>query len=315
MVFVLVLVVLYLLISYIIYRFGFYTPNRSQLEALEHENKPDPDEDHKRVIQWAAKLEAKPRKMVEIQSYDGLRLRGRYYHAKDGAPLLIGFHGYRGTPSWDFSGGSTLYFERGFNVLLVEERGHCSSSGHTITFGVKERQDCLSWIRYAVNRFGDDVEIIIAGISMGAATVLMASELDLPKNVKGIIADCPFTSPREIIDKVTEVDLKVPAKVAYPFMWTAARLFGGFDLNGADASVTVRSTPVPILLIHGEADDFVPISMSEKIYRANPEMIEYHTFPGAGHGKSYVADRDRYRAIVTEFTQCILKEETRPLKT
>ena len=99
----LIIACLFLTVSYIIYRLGFYTPNKSQLEGLAHENKPDPDETHKMVTRWAAALEAKPYELLEIRSYDGLRLHGRYYHQADGAPLLIGFHGYRGTPSWDFS--------------------------------------------------------------------------------------------------------------------------------------------------------------------------------------------------------------------
>ena len=303
----LIIACLFLTVSYIIYRLGFYTPNKSQLEGLAHENKPDPDETHKMVTRWAAALEAQPYELLEIRSYDGLRLHGRYYHQADGAPLLIGFHGYRGTPSWDFSGGSSLYSGLGFNILLIEERGHCSSEGHTITFGVKERRDCISWAEYAVSRFGEDTPIIIAGISMGAATVLMASGLKLPKNVKGIIADCPFTSPKEIIDKVTEKDLKIPARLAYPFTWTAAFLFAGFRLNEADAASAVRNTPVPVLLIHGEADDFVPIEMSRKIHASNPDMIEFHTFPGAGHGQSCVVDFDRYKKIITDFTDRVLK--------
>ena len=306
MVFIIILFLLWILISYIIYRIGFYTPIQMQLKNLNTDNKPNPTETDKKITEWCHELENTPYEAVETVSFDGLRLRGRFYHEKDGAPLLIGFHGYRGKPSWDFSRGSKIYQGLGFNVLLIEERGHCSSEGHTITFGIKERWDCISWIDYANDRFGIDTDIIIAGISMGAATVLMAAELGLPNNVKGIIADCPFSSPVDIINKVTQSDLKIPAKLAYPFTWTAAALFGNFVLNEAAAVTSVKSTPIPILLIHGEADDFVPTEMSRKIYAANPDMIEFHTFPEAGHGMSCVVDPKRYETIILSFTSRVL---------
>lgn len=306
MIFIVSIVILWLLISYIIYRIGFYTPIRMQKESLNMDNNPNPTEIDKKVIKWCHELESTPYEHVETVSFDGLRLCGRYYHEKDGAPLLIGFHGYRGKPSWDFSCGSKMYQGMGFNVLLIEERGHCSSEGHTITFGVKERKDCVTWIEYAVKRFGDKTDIIIAGISMGAATVLMAADLGLPKNVKGIIADCPFSSPVAIINKVTQKDLKIPAKLAYPFTWTAAAFYGNFILDESSAIEAVKSTPVPILLIHGEADDFVPTEMSKAIHDANPSMIEFHTFPEAGHGLSCVMDPDRYKKIIYSFTSRVL---------
>ena len=309
MVFIVILVVLWLLISYIIYRIGFYTPLPMQLKQLNTDNKPEPTEVDKKVIQWCHELEAVPYEHVETVSFDGLRLCGRYYHEKDGAPLLIGFHGYRGKPSWDFSLGYKIYKRLGFNQLLIEERGHCSSEGHTITFGVNERFDCSSWLDYALARFGSDTDIILAGISMGAATVLMACDNGLPENVKAIIADCPFSSPLDIINVVTSRDMKIPAKLAFPFTWTAAALFGYFQLDADSALESVKATPVPILLIHGEADHFVPVEMSKRIHEANPEMIEFHTFPGAGHGMSCVVDPERYENIVTAFTKKILSAQ------
>lgn len=308
MVYILILIMIWLIISYIIYRIGFYTPNRMQLMQLNTDNKPNPTEVDKKVIEWCHELEAVPYEKVETLSFDGLRLRGRYYHEKDGAPLLLGFHGYRGKPSWDFSCGAQIYKGMGFNVLLIEERGHCSSEGHTITFGINERKDCLSWINYSLDRFGSDTEIVLAGISMGAATVLMSIELGLPENVKGIIADCPFSSPIEIINLVTDRNMRIPDRLAYPFTWTAAALFGHFRLGESAAVDSVKSARVPILLIHGEADGFVPVEMSKQIYAANPDMIEFHTFPGAGHGMSCVVDMERYKKLLRDFTSRVLSE-------
>lgn len=233
-------------------------------------------------------------------SRDGLKLQARYYHQSDDAPLVLCFHGYRGTPFRDFSGGTGLYRSTGFNLLMVEQRAHCSSEGHTITFGVKERYDCLDWIKYARERFGEEREMLLAGISMGAATVLMASGLELPRNVRGVIADAPYTSPKAIIQKVCG-DMGLPVRLAMPFASVAARVFGGFGLTDANAAEAVQHATVPILLIHGEDDRFVPCGMGREIAAAAPERVELHTFPNAGHGLSFLVDQPRYERITKDF--------------
>lgn len=139
---------------------------------------------------------------VFITSFDGVKLYARYYHVRDGAPLQIQFHGYRGSALLDFCGGNKLAREIGHNTLVVDQRAHGKSGGNTITFGINERYDCLSCINYAVERSGKETPIFLSGVSMDAATVLMASELNLPDNVIGIIADSPYSSPEEIIRKV-----------------------------------------------------------------------------------------------------------------
>jgi len=250
-------------------------------------------------------LEARPFESVSIVSHDGLRLVGQYYHCRDGAPLDIGVHGYRGTIERDFCGGSALSFAAGHHVLLVEQRAQGRSEGHAMTFGVIERQDCLAWIRYAVHRFGEDTKIVIYGVSMGATTVLMASGMDLPKQVCGIIADCPFSTPLAIIRKVAR-DRHLPPLLADLFAPIGARLYAGFDLRGASAVEAVKQAKVPILLIHGEDDRFVPCEMSREIAAAGGERISLNTFPQAGHGLSYLTDHPRYRRLVEDFWETVL---------
>ena len=133
-----------------------------------------------------------------------------------------------------------MYLDMGFNLLMVDERACCRSEGHTITFGIEERYDVLSWIRYAIGRFGQEKKILLGGISMGAGTILMASQMDLPPQVKGIIADCPFTSPEAIIRKVIR-DLKISDQLTWPLVKLGARLYGHLDLDRwADAAEAVK---------------------------------------------------------------------------
>jgi len=241
-----------------------------------------------------------PFEQIYITARDGVKLAARYYHFKDNAPVQIQFHGYRGNGVREFSGGFKMAREAGFNAIVVDERAHGKSGGHTITFGIKERYDCADWVDYACKRFGEDTPIILSGVSMGAATVLMASELDLPYNVAAITADCPYSSPGAIIRKVCR-GMKLPASLVYPFVALGARMFGGFRIWESTAIKAVQNTKIPILLIHGDDDRFVPCDMSREIYKACAGPCELVTIPSAGHGICYYVDEQRYSQALSKF--------------
>lgn len=297
------LLLLILLLSYICYRIAFFSPDKNREGIPETKGKQyEPHRDTMRRI--FSQLAARDYEDVTVTSRDGLLLAGKYYHVRDGAPLAIAFHGYRSCSLTDFAGGAELCFEMEQNLLLVDQRAHGRSQGKTITFGIEERYDCLTWVNYAVDRFGSDVSIFLYGISMGAATVLMASGLPLPDNVRAIVADCPYSSPSAIIRSVCK-KLHYPPKLTYPFVVLGARLFGHFDLNATTAASATANAGVPILIIHGEADSFVPASMSEEIAHAGPSLVRRETFPGADHGISFLVDEQRYKALVKAFIQSI----------
>lgn len=238
--------------------------------------------------------------LVGITARDGLHLSGRYYHFSDGAPLQIMFHGYRSSGIREFSATHTLAKKIGYNVLAVDERAHGKSGGHTITFGIKERYDCLDWANYAADCFGKETPIFLTGVSMGAATVLMASELELPENIRCIIADCPYSSPGEIIRKVSK-DVKLPGTLLYPFVLLGALVFGHFKLWESSPLEAVRRAQRPILIIHGEDDRFVPCEMSKRVSEEGGENIRLVTVPGAGHGLSYLTDGALYERTFKTF--------------
>lgn len=304
------LVLLCLLLSilfgggYYAYRVAFYSPKAGRENLPVHKGKqyePHLDE----IARLLQDMIDRPCEAVSIPSYDGLTLSGRYYHVSDGAPLDIAFHGYRSASLTDFCGGAQISRELGHNLLLVDQRAHGKSQGRTISFGIKERYDVLSWVDYALERFGPDTKILLFGISMGASTVLMASELPLPDNVRGILADCPYSTPTKIILTVAR-RMRIPTVAAAVFSWAGAKVYGGFDLREADPIRAVKQARVPILLIHGEVDGFVPCDMSSEIQRANPQLVYRCTFPGADHGISFLTDPNRYRQIVREFSEKIL---------
>ena len=244
---------------------------------------------------------------VELTSRDGLRLSARFYHTSKGAPLVIMAHGYRGHALRDFSGGARLCLELGYNLLLIDQRAHGESEGRTISFGIKERFDILDWIDYAVERFGSEKKLLLMGVSMGAGTVIMAAGEALPESVVGVIADCPFSTPIKIIEKVGE-ERGFPKAIIKPLVTLGARLFGGFSLTEASPVEAAARARVPILIIHGDADTFVPFSMSEEIQRANPSII-LERIEGADHAVSYLKDTEAYTAAVAKFTKEVLGED------
>ena len=245
-------------------------------------------------------MEKIPFEEVTVVSHDGLKLYGRYYHVADNAPIELLFHGYKSHALRDCSGGHALSRKMGFNALVVDQRSHGNSEGSAITFGIQERHDVQVWIRYCVQRFGNDVPLILSGISMGAATVLMATDADLPGNVACVIADCPYSSPVDIIEKVCK-DEHYPVSLCRPFLHLSARVLGRFRLKESSAAQAVAKAKIPILLIHGEDDKLVPCQMSHEIARANPEQITVVTFPNAGHGLCYMTDPRRYEYVICQF--------------
>lgn len=298
------IIAIILLISLYTYKVAFYSPldQRNTLDDPLQGEQYEAVSEH--IFRISHIMERIPCEEVTITSFDGCRLFGRYYHVRDGAPLEILFHGYRSCAFRDCSGGHALSRKMGFNALVVDQRAHGRSDGTTISFGIKEHRDCQCWIEYANERFGEETPIILSGLSMGAATVLMATGLQLPDNVTCVLADSPYSTPGAIIEKVCE-DLHYPVLLCRPFIHLGAWLYGHFKLNSCTAKDAVSRAKVPILLIHGEDDRLVPCSMSSEIAAWSASPVTVHTFPDAGHGLSYMTDPIRYEQVVYDFLQTI----------
>ncbi len=292
---------LVLLTTYICFYIAFYAPRKPKSK----EEYPIPEGEiyepyRDQIVAWLKESRALPQQEVSIQSFDGLTLRGKYYEYAPGAPIELMMHGYRGKAERDLCGGVQRCFALGRSALIVDQRACGTSEGRIITFGIKERRDCLDWVNFMIQHFGPDVRIILTGISMGGATVLMASGEELPSNVIGILSDCGYTAPKEIIQKVIR-QMKLPAKLLYPFVKLSARIFGGFDLEECSAIEAVQKAKVPIILFHGEADDYVPCEMSRQVYETCISTKKLVTIPGAGHGLSYIVDSEKYLSELDGF--------------
>jgi len=303
-----VCVLLVPLVAWICFIRVFYSPAR-KVPAEDKFDLPEGDiyKPHREeMIGWMKAARKGPYEEMSVTSFDGLTLRGRYYECCAGAPIEILFHGYRGDGERDLSGGIERCFALGRNALIVNQRASSNSDGHVITFGINERRDCLVWIDHVIRRFGDDTEIILTGISMGAATVMMAAAEDLPKNVLYVLADCGYSSAREIICKIIG-EMHLPPKLLYPFVKLGARIFGRFDLDETSPMEAMKKSRVPVIFIHGDTDAFVPHDMSCRLYDACVSHKRLVTVHGAGHGLAYPIDKQLYLRSLTEFTDEIKK--------
>jgi pimeloyl-ACP methyl ester carboxylesterase len=280
----------------------FYSKKRRPLKPDEYEIESggEYDKHYDQMLKWQKASRELPHEEVETKSYDGLTLRGRYYEFEKGAPVEILLNGYRGTAERDMSGGIERCFAVKHNALVVNQRGCGPSDGHVITFGIKEEKDCISWINFAIERFGKDVKLILAGISMGGATVLGVTNKPLPENVKYVLADCPFSSAKEIICKVVK-EMKLPPKLVYPFIRLSGIIFGGFDVESNSPLKAMETCNLPIILFHGEKDGFVPCEMSKQIYEKCKTKKSIYLVPTADHGLAYPEDIDGYAKALDEF--------------
>ena len=300
---ILLLALIFLSICYWCYLYAFKKDVKRQSDFFDVPKSPH----REAAIKNINKLLETPFEDVQIVSSDSLKLYGRYYHMRDGAPVAIMFHGYRSNYCRDGNGGFQVALQYGLNVLMVDQRAHGKSEGNTITFGIKERHDCAMWVEYVKERFGSDVKIILIGLSMGAATVMMASDIVPYENVKGIIADCGYSSPKEILTEVAG-QMKFPKKAAYILLKIGAMIFGGFNPDETSAVKALGNTKIPVLFIHGESDTFVPCQMSHDCHKACGSIKEIFTVPKATHGMSYYLDTEGYHRTVIDFLDKVLQD-------
>lgn len=235
----------------------------------------------------------------ETVSFDGLKLSSRYYDRNSDNTIIL-FHGYRSSAAHDFSCAVEMYYNLGFNILLVDQRSHGLSEGKLITFGVKESRDVITWIDFLNAKFSPK-KIVLSGLSMGATTVLLSLKYEMPKNVKCVIADCGFTSPVDIMKKVAKQGFKIDASFYIPIMDLMCKILGKFSIKNVSTVDAIKNTDMPILLIHGTNDNFVPCEMSKTAFESANERSKLVLVDGADHGISFLVDTKRVVQELKDF--------------
>lgn len=249
---------------------------------------------------------AQPHEDVYQTAFDGLKLHAAYFPAireNDKKRVVICFHGYTSKSLADFTGLTDYYFRHGYAMLHPDARAHGDSEGEYVGFGCLDRKDALGWINWVIEKCGEDVEILLHGISMGGATVLMASGLELPPQVKGIISDCGFTSPKEVFTHVLKTMYHLPAFPIIPGADLVNRKLAGYGMDECNAKREVAKAKVPILFIHGSKDTFVPVWMCHELYDCCASPKKKLIVEGAAHGESNFKDMETYEKALDDFTE------------
>ena len=278
-------------------------------KAIINKNKKEEKND---VKNW---LEQTPHETLETKAKDDITLRATAYYkspTKIKDPVdqqqdntinhdwVIVAHGYRSKPSWVASIGMHFYKEKGYNVLIPSMRATEESEGKYIGMGWLDKDDIIGWINKIIEK-DKDAKIILHGSSMGAATVLMASGENLPSNVKAIIADSSYTSVWDIFKSELKARFNLPPFPLMQMFRVIAKIQAKYDIKEASVINQVKKSKIPILLIHGDADDFVPVTMEPQIYESLPGEKDQLIIHGAGHTQSRYREPETYYKKVFEF--------------
>lgn len=258
------------------------------------------------IMEGEAKLEGWPCEHVYTTSFDGLRLHGRLYRQEGAKRTMVLVHGWRGGWNYDFCLGGPWLYEEGYNLLVIDQRSQGESEGEYMTMGIHERKDCHTWLKWLEEHTDcTEIPVYFMGISMGATTVLMAAGEKLPNYIKGIIADCGYTTPYDMLFNYGHKTYRIPD---FPLM----RMFNqycikhaGVDLKGYSTLEAMETVEVPIFFIHGKGDTFVPCEMTIENYQACRAPKRLLLVEEAPHAMSFLFDRESYvREAHAFFAEC-----------
>lgn len=292
-----ILIALFFLILTALYFAIFYTPLPGQMNDKHFRNLPENKGYEIKFIKMVNALVKIPYDDVSINAFDGVKLHAKLYRKTNCKQVAILCHGYRAMGYRDFAGITKDLLDRDISVIMIDQRAHGKSGGHSLTFGVREVNDVLGWVDYAKTTFGKK-QLILMGFSMGGATVLNCAD-KVDKNTL-IFADSPYCYPKELIQAILK-DTNLPVFIFYPLVNLASIIFARTSMNHLNAYESVNNTKCRILIIHGNNDHVVPQRLSKKLAETYPKKIKYEVFDGADHGHSYLRDFDRYQKLILEF--------------
>ncbi|MFA7664350.1 MAG: alpha/beta hydrolase [Clostridia bacterium] len=302
---IIIIVLLYVLVSYIAFSKLIKRPKKQMsmngdnpFISLMGEDALDFIDYIKPKIQQHRALVTEP---VEIKTNDGLTLRGDFYRAEEPTKkTIICMHGYSSGPEFDFSAITPFLHKQGFNLLFVNHRAHGKSDGKYIGFGVLDHLDSLKWIEATIELI-PNAEIILYGVSMGGATVMMASGLDLPPNVKAVVEDCGYTGVWDIFSyQIRQMYNLRPFPIVH-LAESFSKMHAKYSFRKTSPVTSVQKAVVPILFIHGGRDVFVPTFMGEANYEACTSAKDILIIEDAGHAQSYYKNPELYEETLLTF--------------
>lgn len=283
--------------------------------------RPDPNKPKKPETREVYKKRAEIRKInnqylydsnpedLSLKSVDGLTMKAWFVPA-DSKRFVICVHGYRCNGPDEFSHMFPFYHETmGYNYLLPDLTGHGRSEGEYACFGTKDAKNILLWVDYLINRFGEDIEIILHGISMGAATVMNCNEMSPPDQVKLIIEDCGFISAVEVMNNTLKDIIGFKCKPIVYLGSIFSKINAGYFFSESNSLGNMDKAKNPILFIHGEEDTFVPFKYGKMLYDACPVEKDFLWVPNTVHAFSYYNAKEEYEQKVKDFIKKHMDKE------
>ncbi|MCA1066250.1 alpha/beta hydrolase [Rossellomorea sp. AcN35-11] len=242
---------------------------------------------------------------VQVETKDGLTLKAQYLENDNpnGKSVILA-HGYKGN-SEQMPEVTRFYYEEGYNILKPDARGHGKSEGDYIGYGWDDRVDYKEWINLLINE-KEQASIFLHGFSMGAATVLMTSGEDLPKEVKGIIADSGYTSLEEELSHQLKYLYRLPSFPIMEVTSIVTKVRAGYTFREASSLEQVKKNRLPLFIIHGDQDELVPTEMAYRLYEATNTPKELWIVPGAGHTEGFTVEEEEYKKRVKDFIEEVM---------
>jgi len=297
------------LISFVVFLVLFarpksvYKPNAITYKMMG----PDLDNLNKFNAENLVELQKRQCEDISVVSEDGLTFRGYFYKAdvETNKAVLLS-HGFKSTTYNTYPAIARFYLSQGFDVFMINHRAHEKSDGDFSGFGQFEGKDLLKWLELIVKR-NPNYQIVMHGNSMGAASVMECSALDIPSNVKCVVADCGYTSSEKELEYQMKNMFHVPPHPILDIIAVFCKLVAKFDLDGMSAIESVKKAKAPIMFVHGDNDATVPLSMVQELYEACGSEKKVVVYEGAGHGQSYFKHTEEYQKELVAFTSEYLK--------
>ena len=246
-------------------------------------------------------------KDVYITTSNNGNLKLHSYEINNNSDIwAVVIHGYSGKCQ-DMVYFAKEYYERGYNVLVVDLRGHGESQGDYIGMGWHDRLDIIDWTNYIVNK-NSNSKIIIHGVSMGAATVMMATGEDLPKNIKVAIEDCGYSSIWDEFEMQLKLLYNLPSFPALNAASAVCKIRAGYMLEEGSCVEQLKKSKTPTLFIHGDQDKFVPFEMLDIVYETANCEKQKMVVQGAAHAQASSINPQLYWKTIDGFIEKYINE-------
>ncbi len=298
---IIVLLIAVFTCAYILFRTAFVRDTNKRKYVMPHNKTKEYSQIKERNIKAVELLKKREHESVYTQSHDKLKLAGTYFTVDEPLGTVICAHGFKSTGMWTFAGFADYMLNNRFNVLIISQRACAESEGKYITYGIEERYDILKWIDFINNKTSANEQIILAGVSLGASTVVMASGFQLEKNVKAIIADCGYISPKTILKRVVKYNYHIPCFPLLNIAIFIMKLLSHVDINKYSTTEALKENTIPIFFVHGDSDKFVPVENSITNYETAVCAKELFIVKGADHTQCFMSATKEYEEKMSNF--------------